>query len=208
VSGGGGGGGGGDGPGVGLAGEEEERVVAETLAALSERFGSEGAAALSRRLNLVQKCGGGGGGGGSFFHEAFCEAIITAPAEAMTTTKPTAAAAAAAATPPPLPLPSPLPPPPPPPSPSPPPPATVTLRGLARARSTLEDFVSSYFMFYGGAVATRSPTLCSHCTGAPVHARRILRPGLATRPLTCGHSVSVYPYTLAASSSLAWPLVP
>ena len=33
--------------------------------------------------------------------------------------------------------------------PLPPPPATVTLRGLARARSTLEDFVSSYFMFYG-----------------------------------------------------------
>jgi len=37
------------GGGSGLAGEEEERVVAETLAALSERFGSEGPAALSRR---------------------------------------------------------------------------------------------------------------------------------------------------------------
>ena len=32
--------------------------------------------------------------------------------------------------------------------------------------------------------------------------------GLARVPCLCAHTVLVFPYTLAASSSLAWPLVP
>ena len=39
-------------------------------------------------------------------------------------------------------------------------------------------------------------TVCSHCTGVPVHTHRILLPWLFA------HTVPVYPYTLADSSSL------
>ena len=141
---------------------------------MSKKSGNEvHAHDLSRRLTLIQKCGSGGGGEpgdngspllqghDSFFHEGFCGAIIVVPSPPEPTAATTTSAAPTTAT---MTTVTTTPPPPPPPTttsdtnamalansslPPPPPPATVTLRGLARARSTLEDFVSSYFMFYG-----------------------------------------------------------
>jgi len=64
----------------------------------------------------------------------------------------------------------------------------------------------------GGASLIAHIVPLYQCTHAPVHTRRILFPGLATRPspdcliIVCT-SLPVPQYTLAASSSLAWPLV-
>jgi hypothetical protein len=65
----------------------------------------------------------------------------------------------------------------------------------------------------GGAWLQLILAVCSSCTSVFVHIRRILLPGLATRSLVSStrplrYSVPVYPYALAASASLAWPLVP
>ena len=63
---------------------------------------------------------------------------------------------------------------------------------------------------WGQGGGTRSLNGYSSCTGVPIRNLRIFLPGLATRCLCVPvlRAQGVYPHTLAASSSLAWPLVP